>query len=392
MILMSHRRSQQLRRAGERASRGRRSPTLARRLPAVPPPRTTPTTARPVTLRQAPADPEGNSQPDVPQQHGLDWARRIELVAVVLGVLLSSLIAAVGIWYSNDQVSQEMGIAQQGQITDRYTKAVENLGDDAMDVRLGGIYALQRIMEDSSRDHPTVADVLATYVRTHANKPPKSGDGVPADLHAAVTILTHRDTTRDKAFYLDLRGTHLPGVELWPRRYSGQPADLSDAVLTGAKLRGAKLLHANLSGASLSGVELSGADLQSADLSEASLPSANLSGADLAGVDLTRANLLGAKLTRVNLSSADLTGAALVATDLSEAILADADLRGANMSGADLTGADLQGTDLTDTILADVDLTEANLYSDTKLPPHLARDPDIKARIAELEEKIAKDH
>jgi hypothetical protein len=36
-------------------------------------------------------------------------------------------------------------LTQQGQITDRYTKAIEQLGSDKLDVRLGGIYALERI-------------------------------------------------------------------------------------------------------------------------------------------------------------------------------------------------------------------------------------------------------
>ncbi|WP_254711203.1 hypothetical protein [Streptomyces lunaelactis] len=62
------------------------------------------------------------------------------------------------------QVSQgELSVGKEGLITDRYTAAVVNLGDDAIDVRLGGIYALQRIMEDSPRDQPTVANVLTAY-------------------------------------------------------------------------------------------------------------------------------------------------------------------------------------------------------------------------------------
>ncbi|MGX1887026.1 hypothetical protein [Streptomyces sp. NPDC055287] len=119
----------------------------------------------------------------------MDWARRIELGAVVLGVLFSTLVSAAAIWYSNNQVreqvkisSRELDVAQEGQITDRYTKAVENLGNDSMDVRLGGIYALQRIMEDSVRDHPTTADVLTTFVRTHAKEPYGKAKDLRPDL------------------------------------------------------------------------------------------------------------------------------------------------------------------------------------------------------------------
>jgi hypothetical protein len=35
-------------------------------------------------------------------------------------------------------------LTEQGQVTERYTKAIEQLGSDKLDVRIGGIYALER--------------------------------------------------------------------------------------------------------------------------------------------------------------------------------------------------------------------------------------------------------
>ena len=55
-------------------------------------------------------------------------------------------------------------------MTDRYTKAIEQLGSDKLDVRIGGIYALERIARDSARDHPTVIEVLAAFVREHSRE------------------------------------------------------------------------------------------------------------------------------------------------------------------------------------------------------------------------------
>ncbi|MFI8890103.1 pentapeptide repeat-containing protein [Streptomyces paradoxus] len=311
----------------------------------------------------------------------------------MLGVLLSTIVAAVGIGYSNIQVreqlkisSQELGIAQEGQITDRYTKAVENLGDDAMDIRLGGIYALQRIMEDSSRDHPTIADVLATFVRTHASKPPKEGEDLRADLRAAMKVLAYRDRSRDDTFFLDLRGTRLPGLELQPRLRNSTVlplrADLSGADLSGADLSGADLSGADLSGADLSGADLSGADLTAADLTKAGLK----------GTDLSEATLDSADVSEAYLSGADLTGAKLRHADLTQADLTDADLSGANLNSADLhfvrlEGSDLKGADLTNVTVSHTDLILADLYTDTKLPSHLSGDPDVKARIARVEDE-----
>jgi hypothetical protein len=40
-------------------------------------------------------------------------------------------------------------LSREGQVTDRYTKAIEQLGSDKLDIRIGGIYALARVARDS---------------------------------------------------------------------------------------------------------------------------------------------------------------------------------------------------------------------------------------------------
>ena len=40
-------------------------------------------------------------------------------------------------------------LSREGQVTDRYTKATEQLGSDKMDVRIAGAYALERVARDS---------------------------------------------------------------------------------------------------------------------------------------------------------------------------------------------------------------------------------------------------
>jgi hypothetical protein len=56
-------------------------------------------------------------------------------------------------------------------VTDRYTKAIEQLGSDkGLDVQIGGIYALERIARDALRDHPTIMEVLAAFIRDHSSE------------------------------------------------------------------------------------------------------------------------------------------------------------------------------------------------------------------------------
>jgi hypothetical protein len=167
--------------------------------------------------------------------------------------------AGVGLAYT----ARTYRLSREGHLTDRYTKAVEQLGSDKIEVRLGGIYALERLMRDSPTDQPTIVEVLAAYIRQHA--PPASLDEAKpadsptlpsspdADVQAALTVLRRRTAVAAEN-PIDLTGTHLAGAQL------GE-ADLTDAKLRAADLTGAYLPVANLAGAQLSGANLAGAQL-----------------------------------------------------------------------------------------------------------------------------------
>ena len=96
-----------------------------------------------------------------------------EAVRTQLLTLGAGLFAAGALVYTarNFTLSRRnVELTEQGQVTDRYTKAIEQLGSDKLDVRIGGIYALERVAYDSPRDHPTVMEVLAAFVREHSRE------------------------------------------------------------------------------------------------------------------------------------------------------------------------------------------------------------------------------
>jgi hypothetical protein len=260
-------------------------------------------------------------------------------------------------------------LTEQGQVTDRYTKAVEQLGSDKLDVRIGGIYALERIARDSARDHPVVMEVLTAFIREHSHEqwplpdsdgrqrprrtrpdylavftperypepgPPPAPPGweqkgwTRPDVQAAVTVIGRRDKQRD-----------LQGIRL----------DLIGVNLTGADLSRARLAEANLFGADLSGArfrftDLVDADLSGSDLTRARLFYANITDADLHGALLTGAELAGAHLVGAILAGADLTGASLYGANLERAVLHGANLTGANLTDVTVTDAQLDGAQL----------------------------------------------
>lgn len=218
-------------------------------------------------------------------------------------------------------------LTEQGQVTDRYTKAIEQIGSDKMDVRIGGIYALERIARDSIRDHPPIIEVLSTFIREHSheaqNEPdPASYVLVPslpattrADIQAAITVIARRDYSRDTQ-PIDLHGV-----------------DLHSAVLVGGHFAWTNFEGANLSAAALSGANLAGAVLQMAQLRGANLRNAKL-----------HQPFNTAKFPYFY-GSSDVTN--LRYMDLSGADISDADFRGANCEGIKLVDAKVERANFT---------------------------------------------
>ena len=67
---------------------------------------------------------------------------------------LAAVIALIFTYTAVRATGAQVQLSEQGQITDRYNAAITNLGSSSVDVRLGGIYALQRIMQDSPVTSP----------------------------------------------------------------------------------------------------------------------------------------------------------------------------------------------------------------------------------------------
>ncbi len=207
------------------------------------------------------------------------WPREMVGLAVLVSVVLlllwqlgqvtfvqiiTGLLVLAGLYWTSRRVlavEDNVRVAQEGHITERFTKAIAQLGDDKMAIRLGGIYALERIAKDSEKDHGPIMEVLTAYVRENApvqmEYTPKEDEKPPTDIQAILTVLGRRETTgknRGNA-RLDLSKTHLIGVVILPA------ANLSGLDLFAANLTRAWLFAANLSGATLREAILSGADL-----------------------------------------------------------------------------------------------------------------------------------
>ena len=228
---------------------------------------------------------------------------RIGLLQAVAGVAVIAAVVVTWQQLETDrrQLRQQLEVAGQEQAGERFAQALDQLGSEQLDVRLGGIYGLERVAARASgatseaagayrppgsdaapsvfwasQDRVQVFEILSAYVRTTSHRPPIGPAGPDAtlqirqpDVNAAVTVLARR-TVLDGDPPLDLSGSLLGGARLgWAR--------LAGADLRGADVRGTSLQHAELAGVHLEQALLCGTQFQGADLGGAHLAGARVS-------------------------------------------------------------------------------------------------------------------
>jgi uncharacterized protein YjbI with pentapeptide repeats len=240
--------------------------------------------------------------------------------------LAAGLFATGALWFTarNYRISratqalavEQYRLSERGQTTERFARAIEQLGSTNVDVRIGSVYTLERLARDSGEDHPAIMEILSSFVCRKTTEEagalpahdkddidPPGDPQIPRDVQAALTVIARRNPEYDQS-PIDLHGARLAGAEL-----------------TGASLRRADLRFTDLRRAHLHGADLEGAYFCKADLSFAYVHGANMTKADLRwailfhlwanGTDLREARFWGADLRSADLYEADLRDADL---------------------------------------------------------------------------------
>ena len=194
-----------------------------------------------------------------------------------LAQIFGGIAIAIGLYYTWRRISisekelkaiqknlaitqKNLRVAQEGQITERFTRAVDQLGNPAMEIRLGGIYALERIANESEKDYWPIMEILTAYVRKNSS--------VDAIENKNVTLLAidiqaneskQKEVPETKKVALDIQAV----LTVLGRRkktfYDGESNRLN---LSHSRLQAADLEKAHLEGANLEGANLEGANLE----------------------------------------------------------------------------------------------------------------------------------
>ncbi|WP_162173022.1 pentapeptide repeat-containing protein [Thiomicrospira pelophila] len=221
---------------------------------------------------------------------------------------------------------QDYKVKEQGHITDRINKAVEGLGAEKtvkqvskdgktsseftqpnLEVRIGSIYALERIAQDSLRDHIQIMEILCAYIRENALEPNHVSSKLRLDIQIALTVIGRRSSSqikleRQKSYELDLSNlnldkTVLKGLNFDRANFSNstfEDADLSETSLVDANFyqvsfKLARMYKAKLDDAKLYHVKFENTLLPFAYVKNAEIGQACFSNnAQLDGIDFTK--------------------------------------------------------------------------------------------------------
>jgi hypothetical protein len=118
----------------------------------------------------------------------LQWLRlrpRVVFWASGIGIALAFLVfsgataagAALLAWAAlrqaqtaSERHQEQTNADRQRRITESFAKAVEQLGSDKLEVRLGGLYSVERISKESPDDYWTVMENLTAFVRERSRR------------------------------------------------------------------------------------------------------------------------------------------------------------------------------------------------------------------------------
>lgn len=160
----------------------------------------------------------------------LDAIRTAGTIVVGTGGAAALLLAA------RRQRSTEIALRQtdREQVTDLYSKAVEQLGSERASVRLGGFYALERLAQDNPGQRQNVVNVLCAYLRMPYTNP----GGPPSDDADDAVLAVYRERVQEREVRLTVQRlltTHLRLDIEAARRVDAFWTDV-DLDLTGATL------------------------------------------------------------------------------------------------------------------------------------------------------------
>lgn len=347
-----------------------------------------------------------------------------------LGLVVAAIIGVPFLIWRSVVAQKQVDVAEQGQITDRINKAVEGLGAEKnakrqrknskgellyeekednsgldfkrpimeevtepnLEVRIGAIYALERISQDSLRDHIQIMEILCAYVRQNfpANMAVEPTWTAVTPLRSSYFFsLTQQfynpDWFSDQEVRNNVLGSHLASLSgalgnyhesnavKWAK--SLEPRSDLQAIITVLGRRAhvdtesdykfvsdfnSVGFQLNLTSSNLQGIVAEGLDLRNAIMDGCSLDGSLFNRAQLSGISARNASFIGA-----DFSGCIIQDAVFYQSNMSFVWANDAHFSDCLNSDANFCNANLAGVVFERTSLNNASLEGCNLYRAT---------------------------
>jgi hypothetical protein len=161
-----------------------------------------------------------------------------------VGQLLGGAAVLVGAGFAYLQFSQQQQASHELLISNQVAKGFEQLGSDKekVVVRLGGIYALEGVMNTSEQYHEPVLEALSAFVRDGTRTPTEIGDRPPAtEIQAALTVIGRRRSAGPGT--VDLAGEHIAKASLFNANLRALALNASHTVAVTMSASNTRCIH-----------------------------------------------------------------------------------------------------------------------------------------------------
>ncbi|MGR3462448.1 MAG: pentapeptide repeat-containing protein [Roseovarius sp.] len=294
------------------------------------------------------------------------------------GAVAVAVIGAPFVIWRAVVAQKTVSVQEQGHITDRINKAVEGLGatkltktvfetpryrkkngdwerdednnpipaerpdgqhiidreivetsEPNLEVRIGAIYALERIAQDSDRDHVQIMEILCAYIRQNAPV-----DKLGVDLRLKENTISGPHDLDEWTDSLEPPRLDIQTALTVLGRRTHDQLNLERVPKTNGAVFRLDLKHTCLRKAALTGLNFSNAvlfesQLDGAYLNDTNFECANLDGCSMAGVSAVRSNFNRSRLISTDFTAAILDQASFLGTNHKLACFTDAQTVGA---------------------------------------------------------------
>lgn len=248
------------------------------------------------------------------------------------------------------QLQKQIQVQEEGQITERFTRAIEHLGSDNIAIRLGGIYALERIAKDSFKDHWTVMEILTTFIKEKSpmleydideniTSDPSYSKPISQDIQAIVNVLCRRSwipNEKKNELKLDLSHCNLDLAKFFN-------ADLEFCSFLDSSLRFTKWSNVNLNHTAFHNCNVSDANFYNVSIQGSSISEVDFSSCLFSIVNFTNSSLVKLDFINGKFHTIDMTSSYLSNCNFSKSMIYDMNLK--------------------NSILFDLDFSESHLHN-----------------------------